>query len=105
MCFTVHVEHVLFYWYLHDMLNMYCLHAYFCRVYLLVLGQKWPNKYVQTKQKSNVSNQLGYFLRCALWSIKICEQVKQKSDCNEENRINFTAGIHVVRYIRYLMQT
>ena len=32
MCITGHVEYVLFYWSLHDMLNMYCLHAYFCRV-------------------------------------------------------------------------
>ena len=32
MCFTGHMEYVLFYWSLHDMLNMYCLHAYFCRV-------------------------------------------------------------------------
>ena len=49
MYFTGHMEYVLFYWSLHDMLKMYCLHAFFVVFYLLVLGQKWPNKYVQTK--------------------------------------------------------
>ena len=48
MYFTGLMEYVLFYWSLHDMLKMYCLHAFFVVFYLLVLGQKWPNKYVQT---------------------------------------------------------
>ena len=49
MYFTGLMEYELFYWSLHDMLKMYCLHAFFVVFYLLVLGQKWPNKYVQTK--------------------------------------------------------
>ena len=34
------------------MLKMYCLHAFFVVFYLLVLGQKWPNKYVQTNKQT-----------------------------------------------------
>ena len=37
--------------FLHDILNMYCLHTYFVICYLLVLGQQWPNKYVQTSKQ------------------------------------------------------
>ena len=40
MYFTGLMEYVLIYWSLHDMLKMYCLHAFFVVFYLLVLGQK-----------------------------------------------------------------
>ena len=50
MCFTGHVEYVLFCWSLHDMLNMYCLHAYFlsCFTYLCLVRNDPINMFKQT---------------------------------------------------------
>ena len=128
MCFTGHVKYVLFFlvftWYVEYVFSA-CLFLS-CFIYLCLVRNDLINMFKQTKNRTDVayctsasfanifsvSNNknrmcpinLGYCLHCASSSIKICEQVKQKSDCDEENRINFTAGIHAVRYIWYIMQ-